>query len=231
MGQKIPDEEATVFSLQEGLKKVPQKERAERLKELDALGEKRSTIDGWLREALMRLQIPILVEEEDTVLEFTLEQELSLKCLKGHFEENESALKTGLDWAEVETKLRKNPKKLGILRRLIIRGGEPTVTAILPNGNFRFDELSRLSPLGHRDIDLDAAEKTAEALGVELMEPSVCASFKGKVSLDFLTFSWLKTTKEERSTGLGMGSCGGEIRKGPVIGHHPNTGFRCSVEV
>lgn len=166
-----------------------------------------------------------------TAQELSPEQAQTLAALKSNQEIKEAKLHTGIQWAEIEAKLRKNPEKLTVLSRLIDRGGEPTVTAKLSNGNFRFDELSKDSPHGHRDVNYDQAAQIATELGAQLMEPTVYDSFREKIDLDFNTWSWLRTSEEVRKTGLAFSGFKGYSRKRVAYGHFPSTGLRCSLEV
>lgn len=169
--------------------------------------------------------------EASAAQELSPESMRTLATLRGNFESREPQLRTSIEWDEVENKLRKSPEKLTILSRLIARGGEPTVTAKLPNGSFRFDELSEESPQGHRDVDYDRAVQIATKLGAVLMEPDVYDSFRGKMQLDFHTWSWLRTPEEVRNTGDAFAGSRGISCQYDAYGHHPDLGLRCSLEV
>lgn len=164
--------------------------------------------------------------------ELSPEQLQTIATLKANFDAKEAQLQTAIKWPEVHAKLKKTPEKLVVLKRLIDRGGEPTLTAQLPNGKFRFDELSAESPAGHRGIDAVRAEEIAKELGAELTEPEVYATFRPKgIVLDKNTFSWLRTTNEVRRTGDAFIGYNGFSGKRYAGARAPYAGLRCSLEV
>jgi len=216
---------------------------------LDALNPK----DPVVRALLSRIQEQLLFvanPDAEIVPELSPEQVQTLSALKSCHKRKENGLQTGLNWAEVEAKLQKSPEKLAILARLIARGGEPTVTAKLSNGNFRFDELSEESPRGHRGDSL--FEYQLKSIGAELMEPDVYDSFRGKVRLDYSTWSRLRgsgfyghrnksgyrysfnviLSEMEKEVGVKIAFMQEDLGSGShYLDHLEKVGFRCSVEV
>lgn len=190
--------------------------------------------DVKARQAVVASTAPSIGADFDSNsahIELSPEHEITLAKLKANQGSKEAKLKTGIEWAEVEAKLRKSPEKLTILGHLVDRGGEPTVTAKLSNGNFRFDELSAESPIGNRNLDFDQAEKVVSDLGAEFMEPSVYNSFQGKIALDSASGSWLRTTKEVRKSNYALFGYHGSST--PVHSYNQDQmfGLRCSLEV
>jgi len=212
------------------LQNVPDRERDDTIAAIKAKGDSAPALDRVMLEALLAIK-NATPEDSQSESELSPERAATLSTLQANQTSKEAKLKTGIEWAEVEAKLRKSPEKLDVLTRLIARGGEPTVAARLSNGNFRFDELSAESPTGNRDVNFDQAEALATQLGAELMEPSVYDSFRGKIALDQGTWSWLRTSKQVRETGCAFVGGNGSSYKHDAFGHAQDTGLRCSLEV
>lgn len=173
-----------------------------------------------------------LEEGSKAAQELSPEQLNTLTTLKANQTSKETKLKTGLEWSEVEAKLKKSPEKLTVLARLIARGGEPTATARLSNGNFRFDELSEESPIGDRTVDFDRVEEIAEKLGAEPTKFEVYDTFGSKgIVLDKNTVSWLQTPKRVREHGYAYFGRNGRAHKNYVMSPDQGNGLRCSLEV
>ncbi len=140
-----------------------------------------------------------------------------------------------IKWPKVKKKLKANPEKLDALRKLIDRGGEPTVTAQLDDGRFRFDELSADTPKNPRNVDYKQAVDHALSLGAELTDPDVYASFKGKgIFLDMgVTTCWLKSNKSQDPEKIEYAPNGhaGNFKRPDALFSHKNCGLRCSVVV
>lgn len=135
----------------------------------------------------------------------------------------------GFNWNEVEAKLLLNPKKVPTLKKLIDRGGLPTVTAKLEDGRFRFDELSPESPVEDRNVTRKQAEALAREMGAELMSEDVYRwlFLHKRQALDNRSKSFLKGTSASNGV-LGQA--------GAVLPHDPyhqdaDTGIRYSVVI
>jgi hypothetical protein len=172
---------------------------------------------------------------ENTLTELSPEQAKTLITLKANFDKHPGKF-LEVQWPEVEAKLNKEPAKLATLQKLINRGGEPTVTAKIGD-KFRFDELSKESPVGSRGLNWKQAYENAKTLGegVQLMNKDVYNSFKVEkdILLDPDTWSWLDDSpKEVEKTKKAFIGGGGRVHK-HYLKHNcfPNTGFRCSLEV
>ena len=146
---------------------------------------------------LPAVPVPLEALDYDGLLEPVPEAPQTIAILKVNFEKTEPKLQTGIPWESIEARLLQEPERLKTLERLMIeRNGDLTVTALLPNGKFRFDELSA-EPPGKTKITYAEAEAIAKDFAAKLMEPKVYESFKEKdVALDIdYTWSYLNTPK------------------------------------
>src|SRR5215475_13268076 len=111
------------------------------------------------------------------------QREELLRALKARFEKNMNRHK-GLEWAEIETKLKANTEKLRSLNEMEITGGEPDVVGHdKKTGEYIFYDCSAESPKGRRSVCYDReglesrkehkpennAIDMAAAMGIELL--------------------------------------------------------------
>lgn len=171
--------------------------------------------------------------------ELTPEQQKELfSNLKKNFEANMN-LHPGMNWAEVEDKLKNSPAAtLVTLNKMWERGGEPTVTDFdKKTGKYRFDDCSADSPQVGRNTNYAEAEQMALEMGADLMDPSHYENKFQKLGkkFDFNTWNWLKTPKEKLQAGYallgnrrGNGVC---VRERSADFHVVRRGFRASLWV
>jgi Protein of unknown function (DUF4256) len=135
--------------------------------------------------------------------------------LKERFEKNTKRHK-GLEWAEVEAKLKANPKKLGSLDEMESTGGEPDVVAYdKKTGEYIFYDCSPESPKGRRSLcyDRDALESRKEhkpensaldmafSMGIDLLSEEQYRDLQKLGNFDTKTSSWVKTPAAIRELG------------------------------
>src|ERR1700741_1287728 len=111
------------------------------------------------------------------------QQKALLGALKARFEKNMNRHK-GLEWANVQTKLEANPKRMWSLSEMEGTGGEPDVVGLdKKTGEYIFYDCSPESPKGRRSLcydreALDARKENkpegnavdmASAIGIELL--------------------------------------------------------------
>jgi hypothetical protein len=138
-----------------------------------------------------------------------------LRVLKARFEKNVYRHKS-LEWAKLQTKLEKNPKKLWSLGEMERTGGEPDVVELdKKTGEYIFYDCSAETPGGRRNIcyDREALESRKEhqpknnaidmafAMGIELLTEEQYRELQKSGSFDTKTSSWLKTPVEIRKLG------------------------------
>jgi len=168
--------------------------------------------------------------------------------LKARFEKN-TERHEGLEWAEVETKLKASPEKLWSLNEMNDTGGEPDVVGLDKTGEFLFFDCSSESPKGRVSLcydregwesrkqhrPKDTAMDMAEAMGVELLTEEEYHLLQKLGEFDLKTSSWVKTPSEMRKLG---GALFGDRRFGRVFTYHNGAqsyyaarGFRASLRV
>lgn len=138
-----------------------------------------------------------------------------LTVLKDRFEKNMNRHK-GLDWAEVQTKLRTKTEKLWSLNEMEITGGEPDVVGHdSKTDEYIFYDCSAESPKGRRSFcyDREAWESRKEnkpennvidmaaAMGIELLTEEQYRELQKLENLDLKTSSWVKTPTNIRKLG------------------------------
>ena len=138
-----------------------------------------------------------------------------LKVLKPRFEKNMNRHK-GLKWADVEAKLKANPKKLWSLDEMELSGGEPDVVGYDKNaGEYIFYDCSAESPKGRRSIcydsealesrkenkPKDSAMNMATEMGIEILTEQEYRDLQQLGEFDLKTSSWVKTPAEIRKLG------------------------------
>ena len=154
-----------------------------------------------------------------------------LKILKARFEKNMSRHK-GLQWEEVETRLKSNPGKLASINEMEISEGEPDVVGnINEQGEILFYDCSAESPKGRRSVcyDREGLESRKEAqpdntavdmaneMGIELLNEDQYRRLQEFGKFDQKTSSWLKTPESIRKLG---GAIFGDYRYGQVFIYH-----------
>ena len=138
-----------------------------------------------------------------------------LKALKARFEKNMNRHK-GLQWADVQARLKSNADKLASLAEMERTGGEPDVIGRdKKSGEFLFVDCSEESPKGRRSLCYDrealdarkeakpasSALDVAEAMGVELLTEEQYRDLQKLGEFDLKTSSWVKTPPEIRKLG------------------------------
>lgn len=165
-------------------------------------------------------------------------KEVLFSNLKAKFEANMN-LHPGMNWAELEQKLKSSPAAtLVTLHKMWERGGEPTVTDFdKKTGKYRFDDCSLESPEKGRDTTYPQAEQMAQDMGADLMEPEHYNNKFQKLGTQFdrNSWNWLKTTKEKLQAGVAL--YGGRYGNGVHVYedgadyHRDYGGFRASLWV
>ena len=122
----------------------------------------------------------------------------------------------GLQWANVEAKLKASPEKLWSLNEMERTGGEPDVVGHdKKSGEFVFYDCSAESPKGRRSIcydhealaarkehkPKDSAINMAAAMGIELLTEEQYRKLQQLGEFDTKTSSWVKTPAEIRKRG------------------------------
>ena len=138
-----------------------------------------------------------------------------LNTLKARFEKNMNRHK-GLEWANVQAKLKVNAEKLWSLNEMERTGGEPDVVGHdKKTGEYIFYDCSAESPKGRRSLcyDREALESRKEhkpennaiditaAMGIELLTEEQYRELQKLGDFDTKTSSWVKTPAEIRKLG------------------------------
>jgi hypothetical protein len=152
----------------------------------------------------------------ETKKQFSPEQrEELLRALKGRFEKNMNRHK-GLEWPEVQAKLKANVDKLWSLNEMERTGGEPDVIGRDKNtGEYIFFDCSAETPKGRTSVcydreglesrkehkPKDTAMDMAAAMGVELLTEEQYLDLQKLGNFDAKTSSWVKTPADIRKLG------------------------------
>ena len=154
-----------------------------------------------------------------------------LEMLQDRFEKNVGR-HSGLDWSEIQRKLKKKPEKLSSLQEMERTGGEPDVIGIdAKTGQYIFCDCSPESPVGRRNLcyDREAQESRKEArpddnavdvagrMGIEILTEEQYMQLQKIGNFDTKTSSWLRTPEEIRERG---GAIFGDCRFGRVFVYH-----------
>lgn len=154
-----------------------------------------------------------------------------LEILEKRFNENFNRHE-GLEWKNVENKLKSNPKKLEILSKMEETGGEPDVVKFdKKSGEYLFIDCSIESPKDRRSFcyDAEALEKrkenkpkdsainAAKSMGIELLNEEEYRHLQTLGNFDNKTSSWLQTPENIRKLG---GAIFGDFRYGTVFIYH-----------
>lgn len=143
------------------------------------------------------------------------QQEELLKTLKTRFEKNMKRHK-GLEWDNVQARLKSSSEKLWSLNQMEITGGEPDVIGLdKKTGEYIFYDCAAESPAGRRSLcyDYEALESRKEhkpknnvidmatAMGIELLSEDQYRELQKLGNFDMKTSSWIKTPAEIRELG------------------------------
>lgn len=154
-----------------------------------------------------------------------------LEVLQARFEQNMSRHR-GLDWVDVQAKLRRSPGKLRSLGEMERTGGEPDVVGRDDaTGSYIFYDCAPESPAGRRSAcydreALDARKKNkpkhnaidmARDLGVEILTEEEYRQLQELGEFDTRTSSWVLTPTEIRNRG---GALFCDRRYGRVFVYH-----------
>ena len=138
-----------------------------------------------------------------------------LKTLKARFEKNMNRHK-GVEWAEVQAKLKASPEKLWSLNEMERTGGEPDVVGYdKKTGEYIFCDCSAETPKGRRSVCYDrealnsrkehkpenSATDMAAAMGIEILTEEEYRELQQLGDFDLKTSSWVKTPSEIRKLG------------------------------
>src|ERR1041384_3993349 len=122
----------------------------------------------------------------------------------------------GLQWAEVQAKLKANPEKLWSLNEMERTGGDPDVVGQdKKTGEYTFCDCSPESPKGRRSVcydrealearkenkPKDSAIEMAAAIGIELLTEEEYRQLQKLGDFDTKTSSWVKTPSDVRKLG------------------------------
>jgi hypothetical protein len=172
-----------------------------------------------------------------------------LVILRERFENNMNRHK-GLDWNDIEAKLKSNTEKLWSLSEMEKTGGEPDVVGRdKKTGEYVFYDCSAESPKGRRSIcyDHEALESRKEHkpensaiqmafdMGIEVLSESQYRELQKLGKFDMKTSSWIETPADIRKLG---GAIFADFRYGHVFIYHNGAesyyaarGFRGSLKI
>lgn len=135
--------------------------------------------------------------------------------LRLRFEKNTGRHK-GIEWSDVEAKLKAKPEKLSSLLAMEETGGEPDVVGYdKTSGEYIFYDCSPESPAGRRSICYDhealearkehkpanSAVQMAADMGIDLLTEEQYRALQKLGKFDLKTSSWIKTPPEIRKLG------------------------------
>ena len=138
-----------------------------------------------------------------------------LERLKTRFLEHRN-LHPGLEWSEVEHRLREAPAAIAVLQKMEESGGEPdTMGYDVKTGKLIFCDCAKESPVGRRSLCYDekalhgrtknppsgSAERKAKEIGVSMMTEELYRRLQSLDSFDLKTSSWIATPDDIRSKG------------------------------
>jgi hypothetical protein len=159
------------------------------------------------------------------------QREALLSTLKARFEKNMQRHK-GVDWADVEARLRASPEKQRSLDEMEASGGEPDVVGAAGKGGaYLFCDCAAESPSGRRSIcydregldsrkehkPADNAVDMAAAMGISLLTEAQYRELQKLGEFDTKTSSWVATPPEVRKLG---GALFCDRRYGQVFVYH-----------
>lgn len=171
-----------------------------------------------------------------TTKKLTSKQEAELLLLlKNRFEKNIKRHK-GIEWSQIEKRLKENSDKLWSLSEMERTGGEPDVVGQdKKTGEYFFYDCSPESPSGRRSIcydraaldsrkeakPADTALDMAAAMGIEILDEAAYRYLQTLGNFDAKTSSWLKTPEAIRKHG---GAIFGDWRYHHVFMYHNGAG-------
>lgn len=162
---------------------------------------------------------------------FEEQTEKLINTIKVRFQEN-SIRHQGIEWVEVEAKLRANANKLWSLNEMEITEGEPDVVGKdEKTGEIVFVDCATESPKGRRSVcyDQDALESRkaykpknsalgmALEMGIKILNEEEYRDLQRLGNFDTKTSSWVETPPEIRKLG---GAIFGDWRFGRVFIYH-----------
>lgn len=143
------------------------------------------------------------------------DREELLEILKFRFEKNMKRHK-GIEWEQVQARLKNKPEKLWSISEMETTGGEPDVVGHdKKTGEFIFYDCSAESPKGRRSIcyDTEALESRKEhkpknsalgmaaAMGIDILTESEYRDLQKLGDFDTKTSSWVQTPTAIRELG------------------------------
>lgn len=177
------------------------------------------------------------------------QQEELLNTLKARFKKNMNRHK-GIEWTEINARLKANPDKVWSVNKMEETGGEPDVTAYdKSKDEYIISDCSAESPKGRRSVCYDqealdsrkankpknSAVGMATEMGIELLSEEQYRELQQFGIFDKKTSSWLKTPIEIRKLG---GAIFADFRYGNIFVYHNGAesyftarGFRGSLRV
>ncbi len=138
-----------------------------------------------------------------------------LKVLKARFETHTNRHK-GIEWTQVEARLKSRPEKMGSLYEMEKTGGEPDVGGHdKKTGEYIFYDCSPESPAGRRSLcydhealkgrkehpPKDSAVNMAESMGIEILNEEQYRKLQELGNFDLKTSSWIETPPAIRKHG------------------------------
>ena len=178
-----------------------------------------------------------------------MENEELLQALKTRFESNMER-HSGLRWADVEARIKRNPDKLNTLREMEQTGGEPDVFAHdEATDEYIFFDFAAETPVARRNLCYDRAALDARKenkpsssvldmaaqMGASLLSEEQYRALQTLGEFDRKTSSWILTPPEIRALG---GALFCDRRYNHVFTYHngadsyySSRGFRASLRV
>ena len=177
------------------------------------------------------------------------EREALIQSLKARFEKHRDR-HPGVQWAQVESRLLRNPDALKSLHEMERSGGEPDVVGgVESSGACTFVDCAAESPSGRRSVCYDreglesrkehrpasSAIDMAAAMGIELLTEAQYRELQKLGDFDTKTSSWVLTPPDIRALG---GALFCDRRYGQVFTYHNGAqsyyaarGFRGSLRI
>lgn len=164
---------------------------------------------------------------KEKLTEAEIKQQLEVS--KERFESNMDR-HAGIEWSQVEEKLKDNPDKLWSLAEMERTEGEPDVVGE-EKDEFIFFDCSKESPAGRKSVCYDraawesrkknkpetSAMEIAEEIGIEMLDEAQYRYLQELGDFDNKTSSWLKTPDAIRKLG---GAIFGDFRFNTVFIYH-----------
>lgn len=153
------------------------------------------------------------------------------EILKKRFETNMHRHQ-GVNWVDIEDKLKQKPEKLWVLNQMEETGGEPDIVSLDSEpSEIIFYDCAVETPKGRRSLCYDRAAldarkehkpennavDVAEAMGIELLAEEQYKQLQLVEHFDLKTSSWVKTPEDVRALG---GAIFCDSRYGRVFTYH-----------